>query len=171
MWTACSVSTISVLDCPQIMHLAGADKAPPKWLGGHNFTTEVDGRYRLLCPSKCNFRLSLQCCQFPGSGMLWINLKNMGWEIAPAVLRAETPHGFYFRHIVKTCMVSKCIYRISHLNRLTAGIILFWQGLPADELLTTCCEYLHLKWELPMQWLVGAAYSESSEYGYMYEHF
>lgn len=93
MWTACSVSTIRVLDCPQIIslvlpsdspHLAGADKAPSKWPGGHNCTTEVNGRDRPLCPSKCNFRLSLQCCHFPGSGMLWINLKNMEWEIAQA---------------------------------------------------------------------------------------
>lgn len=119
MWTACSVSTISVLDCPQIislvlpsdsLHLAGADKAPPKWPGGHNFTTEVDGRDRPLCPSKCNFRLSLQCCHFPGSGMLWINLKNMEWEIAPAVVRAETPLGLYFWHIVKIFMRSKCSF-------------------------------------------------------------
>lgn len=105
MWIACRVSTISVLDCLQIisvvlpsdsLHLAGTDKAPPEWPGGHNFTTEVNGRDRPLCPSKCNFRLSLQCCHFPDSRMLWINLKNMEWEIAPAVVRAETPLGLYF---------------------------------------------------------------------------
>lgn len=121
MWTACSVSTISVLDCPQIislvlpsdsLHLAGADKAPPKWPGGHNFTSKVNGRDRPLCPSKCNFRLSPQCCHFPGSGMLWINLKNMEWEIAQAVVRTDTPLGLYFQHTVKTCMGAECCYRI-----------------------------------------------------------
>lgn len=142
MWSACIGSTISVVDCPQItslvlpsdsLHLASADKAPPKWPGGHNFTTEVNGGDRPPCPSKCNSRLSLRCCHFSGSGMLWINLKNMEWTIAPAVVKAETPHGLYFWHIFKIFRRAECGYRISHLNGGTEVIILFWQILPIVE--------------------------------------
>lgn len=89
-WTAYGFNSSTVPDCPQIIFLvlpsgstllAWADKDPPKWPQGHNLTTEVNGRNRPLCLSKCNFRRSPpQRYHFPGSGKLWNNLGNIKRE-------------------------------------------------------------------------------------------
>lgn len=140
------VATVLLSDS---LRLAGADKAPAEWPWGgvsHNFPTEVNSRDRPPCPSKCNFGAVSAVLSFPRRRVAL----NLIWKTRRQrrlLTVARAPLALHFKHIVKSFMRSKWIYRTSHHNRLTVVIIRLWQRLHTDEPLRKCQRKLYSQWQ------------------------
>lgn len=144
------VATVLLSDS---LRLAGADKAPAEWpweVGGERSVTisplkstaEIDRRVH----QSVTLGLSPQCCHFRGGGFAL----NLIWKTRRQrrlLTAARAPLALRFKHIVKSFMRSKWIYRTSHHNGMTVVIIRLWQRLHADEPLRKCQRKLYSQWQ------------------------
>lgn len=149
------VATVLLSDS---LRLAATDKAPAEWLWGGGSVTisplkstaEIDRRVH----QSVTLGLSPQRCHFRGGGVA-LNLIGKTRRQRRLLTVARAPLALHFKHIVKSFMRSKWIYRTSHHNRMTVVIIRLWQRLHTDEPLRKC------QWTLYSQWQRGQ--SETQE--------